>query len=112
MAPLDEPTFIPKAVVRRERKIVAGLLAACASIALAGYLTVPSQTDLLETARSAEDPNDRVRALNALIRRGFWKHRSFKEFELFMKGSPEELPQFMADMHGDMLKSDRRAWNR
>lgn len=109
---LSETSAMPAIVVRRERRMVAALLASCATVALAGLLTVPSQADLLETARSAEDPDDRVHALHALIRRGFWKTRAFKEFELFMKGSPEELPQFMADMHGDMLKSDRRAWNK
>lgn len=103
---------IPEAVLRRERLWAAVLLAAIAILGTVGYLTVPTEDDLVLTVRTAADPEDRVRAMNALIRRGYWEDRAFKEFETFMKSSPKELPQFMADMHGDMLKPDRRAWKK
>ncbi|QDV06815.1 hypothetical protein Poly30_23300 [Planctomycetes bacterium Poly30] len=103
---------IPEAVLRRERRWAAGLLMAIVALGTAGYLSIPTEEDLVITSRTAADPFDRVRAMNALIRRGYWEDRAFKEFEAFMKASPKELPQFMADMHGDMLKSDRRAWKK
>lgn len=103
---------IPESVLRRERRWAAALLAAITLLGIGGYLSIPTEDDLVFTARTAADPFDRVRAMNALIRRGYWDDRAFKEFETFMKASPKVLPQFMADMHGDMLKPDRRAWTK
>lgn len=103
---------IPEAVLKRERRVAAALLVAITIVGLVGYLTIPTMDDLVETSRTAADPLDRVGAMNAMISRGYWEDRAFNEFETFMKASPEELPQFMADMHGDMLKPDRRAWKK
>jgi len=103
---------IPKTVLRRERRIVAVLVAAIALLGIGGYLTIPTESELVETATTHPDPAQRVWAMNAMIRRGYWKDRSFKEFEAFLKASPPEVPQFIADMHGDMLKPDRRTWKK
>ncbi len=103
---------IPKTVLRRERRIAGGLLAAIVLLGLAGYATIPTEAELVETATTHPDPEARIKAMNAMIRRGYWEDRSFAEFEAFLKASPREVPQFNADMHGDLLKPDRRAWKR
>ncbi len=109
---LEHEGPIPKTVLRRERRMAAGLLAAITVLALGGFLTIPTEDDLMETASTHADPLVRVRAMNALVRRGYWQDKAFKDFERFNKSGPPEIPQFLADMHGDLLKPDRRAWKK
>ena len=92
--------------------MAAGLFAACALLALGGFLTIPTEADLVHTASTHDDDFTRVRAMNAMVLRGYWKDKAFKDFERFNKAGPHAIRQFMADMHGDMLKSDRRAWTK
>lgn len=110
--PQDPQAPIPKDVLRRERRWAAGLLAACVFLAVGGYLTIPTEADLVQTATTHEDDLRRVRAMNAMVLRGYWKDKAFKDFERFNKAGPHAIRQFMADMHGDMLKPDRRAWKK
>ncbi len=103
---------IPQDVLRRERRVVAGLLAAILLLALGGFVTIPTEEELVHTATTHEDDLTRVRAMNAMVLRGYWKDKAFKDFERFNKAGPHAIRQFMADMHGDMLKPDRRAWTK
>lgn len=103
---------IPRNVLRRERRMVAGLLATIALLALIGFATIPTEAELVETASTHANSKTRVAAMNAMIRRGYWSDKSFKSFERFNKAGPHELRQFLADMHGNLLKSHRRAWTK
>ena len=109
---LEHQGPIPRTVLRRERRVAAGLLAAITVLAVGGFMTIPTEDEVVHTASTHPNPLTRVRAVNTMIRRGYWEDKTYQDFERFIKAGPPEISQFMADMHGNLLKPDRRAWKK
>ena len=104
---------IPGPVLRRERLFVASLFVAAVGLGLYGYLTIPTEEDLVRTATTHADDLARIKATNAMIRRGYWDDKTFKEFEQFNEEGPYAIRQFIADMHGDLVKpQNRHMWKK
>ena len=87
---------IPKTVLRRERRVAAGLLAAIALLAIGGYATIPTEAELVHIASTDDDDYARIEAMNSMILRGYWRDKAFKDFERFNKAGPYEVRQFLA----------------
>lgn len=96
-----EPTF--SAVRRREHRLLIALALIVAVIALVGWLSIPSEENLLETARHDPDVTSRIEAMNALAHRGYWSERPPGELNAFLKEQPREVRKFMSRMHYALL---------
>ncbi|MEM9378724.1 MAG: hypothetical protein AAGB93_02165 [Planctomycetota bacterium] len=102
--PGTEPAPIPDAILRRERLIVLVLAVAITVAASIAWATIPTDEELHEVASTHEDVEARIEAMNALVVRGYWEDRTLPELHAFLKESPAELRQFVADMHGSLLR--------
>lgn len=89
---------------RRERWIVACLAVVVVSAALVGRVTTPTDADLLDSATTETEVRGRVRAMNALIVRGYWEERPLAELRTFLDDSPPEIEGFVVAMHGSLLR--------
>lgn len=95
---------LPDVVQNRERLTVAALAVTIVIAAIVGWATIPSDAELLERASTADGTRARVRAMNALVVRGYWDERPLTELKDFLDASPPELRQFVTDMHGSVLR--------
>ncbi|MEM6572170.1 MAG: hypothetical protein AAF957_27395 [Planctomycetota bacterium] len=98
------PAPVPDSIVRRERLIVLVLAVAIALAAGIAWATIPTDEELFEVASTHENVEARIEAMNALVVRGYWEVRTLQELRAFLKESPPELRQFVADMHGSLLR--------
>ncbi len=94
---VQEPTL--ESVKRRERWLIFSLGAIVATLALVGWLSIPSEATLLEQASGSESTKARIEAMNALVHRGYWAKRPPVELRVYVSQQPEEVRQFMHQMH-------------
>ncbi len=99
-----EPPPIPPSILRRERRFI--LMLACVFVVSAtiGWMTIPTDEQLLERASTHGDVRARNRAMNSLVLRGYWHERPPAALAEFLKEAPPELRQFIADSHGGLLR--------
>ena len=100
----NDPAEVPASVRKTERIVLIGLAVVIAIAAAVGWATVPTDAELVERASTGDDPRARVRAMNALVLRGYWEERPLAELTEFLDASPPEIRQFVADMHGSILR--------
>ncbi len=78
-------------------------LAAVATVGL-GLRGAPTTDELLERARTAEAPRAQVRAMHALILRGYWESRPLEELTAHLDAGSDEAREFVTRMHGSLLR--------
>ncbi len=78
-------------------------LAAAATVGL-GLGGAPTTDELLERARTAEGPRAQVRAMHALILRGYWESRPLEELTGRLDAGSDEVREFVTRMHGSLLR--------
>lgn len=93
----------------RDRRVMVTLASILGVVALATWLTIPSDATLLERARAHPDQETRIEALNALVLRGYWDQRPTRELVQFLADQPEQVQRFVREMHPTMLNSQRDA---
>ncbi len=81
-----------------------GLGAAAAITITLGLSGAPTTEELLERARTPDDPRTQVQAMHALILRGYWEERPLEELTSHLESSSAEVGDFVTRMHGSLLR--------
>lgn len=94
-------------VRRRERRTLAALGAVVLVVAVVGWLSIPSDAELLARATTHPRTRARIEAMNALAHRGYWEERPTRELQRFLADQPAEVVRFVREQHGPLLNPAR-----
>ena len=85
--------------------LLSGILgvAAAATVGL-GLQGAPTTEELLERAQASEAPRVQVRAMHALILRGYWESRPLEDLAEHLDAGSDEVREFVTRMHGSLLR--------
>ena len=85
--------------------LLALALGAGAVVSVAGGLrSAPTTATLLERATESSDARSQVRAMHALVLRGYWEERPLEELSAHLEASAPEVGDFVTRLHGSLLR--------